>query len=357
MPSRIKIGFASTDWSRSVLDAHGNPASGGANWVRLQQNRPHLPYVTVTGLLVHHPGKGFGILDWAGTSHYDCKVVVLQRLMFGNLVEKIQNRPSNGPILINDIDDWYWGLHSDNNAYKLTHPNFNAEENIDHYKKIIQACDGVTVSTPFLFDKITNDFGCSKVNIIENGVTVTDFNPRYHKQRKIKVGWVGSTSHRSGDLEILHDVLDSPKWKLHHSGHNTNAPYFADKVGVRRDKVSLSPMYHPQQYARNAFCFDVGIAPLNDVPFNHAKSWIKAIEYAASGVPFIMSDIGEYRRLKEKYGFGRLASTKDEWVEHLMELTDFSIRIKEARENLELVKQLDVKNMAKNWSDVIESYL
>ncbi len=357
MPAKIKIGFASNDWSRSVFDDSGNPASGGANWVRLQQNRRHLKYNSATGLLVHHPDKGFGVIDWYGETHYDCKIIVLQRLMFGNLIKKLESRPSNGPILLNDIDDWYWGLHTDNDAYKLTHPNFNKEENIDHYRKIIELCDGVTVSTPFLLDKIKNTFNCSRVDIIENGVTTTDFVPRYHKSRKAKVGWVGSTSHRSGDLELLHGFLDSPKWKLHHSGHNNGASFFADKIGVGRDKVSLSPMYHPKQYAKNAFCFDIGIAPLNDIPFNHAKSWIKAIEYASAGVPFVMSDVGEYRRLKEEYGLGRLASTKEEWLDHLMELTDYGVRLSEARKNLELVKALDVKVMAKNWDTVLDSYL
>lgn len=354
---RIKIGFASTDWSRSMMDDSGYPVPGGANWIRLQQNRRFLPYETVTGLLVHHPDKSFGILDWKGETHYNCQVIVLQRLMFGNLVSKIEKRPKNGPILINDIDDWYWGLHKDNDAYKLTHPNYNKDENIDHYKNIVQLCDGVTVSTPFLADKIQNEFGCSRVDIIENCVTVSDFKPRYHKSRKVKVGWVGSTSHRSGDLEILKGVLDSPKWKLHHSGHNLNAIHFADKVGVSRDKVSLLPMYHPQKYARFAFEFDCGLAPLNDIPFNHAKSWIKAIEYSAAGIPVVMSDVGEYRRLKDEYGIGRLASTKEEWTEHLMELTDYKTRTDEARKNLELVRALDVRVMAENWSKVLASYL
>lgn len=357
MPVRVKIGFASTDWSRSVLDETGNPASGGANWVRLQQNRKHLKYNSVTGLLVHHPTRGIGVMDWVGQTHYDCRIIVLQRLMFGNLVKKIEDRPSGGPVLINDIDDWYWGLHTDNNAYKLTHPEFNKDENIDHYKKIIQACDGVTVSTPFLFDKITNDFGCSRVNIIENCITLTDFTPRYHRSRKMKVGWVGSTSHRSGDLELLRDNIESPKWRLHHSGHNNMADFFADRVGVPRDKVSLSPMYHPRDYAKHAFCFDCGIAPLNDIPFNHAKSWIKAIEYAASGIPVVMSDIGEYRRLKETYGIGRLVASPDDWRKHLEELSDHGTRVKEGRENLELVRSLDVKVMANNWNSVLDSYL
>jgi glycosyltransferase involved in cell wall biosynthesis len=116
-------------------------------------------------------------------------------------------------------------------------------------------------------------------------------------------------------------------------------------------------MFHPKDYARLSFEFDIGVAPLNDIPFNHAKSWIKAIEYAAAGIPVVMSDVGEYRRLHDQYGIGRLASTKDEWINHLMELKDYTARTPEAVRIRKQVKELDVSVMAKRWDEVISSYL
>jgi hypothetical protein len=173
----------------------------------------------------------------------------------------------------------------------------------------------------------------------------------------MKVGWVGSTSHRSGDLETLEGVLNNPPWRLHHSGHNSSVEYFADKVGVDRKFVTTTPMHHPKNYARLSFEFDCGIAPLNDVPFNHAKSWIKAIEYSASNIPVVMSDLSEYRRLHDEYGIGFLASTKDDWVNYLTEMTNLAARTQEAKRNRKLVEALNVKVMAKNWDDILESYL
>ena len=353
----IKIGFASTDWSRSMSDDAGHPVPGGANWVRVQQNRKHLKYRSVTGLLVHHPQKGFGIGDWNSASHYDCDIIVLQRLMFNNLAEKIADNPNKNQIFINDVDDWYWELHENNQAYELTHPDFNKTENIDFYKQIIQLGHAVTASTPYIAEKLKNEFGCKNVHLIENCVTPLDFRQRFHRQRKMKVGWVGSTSHRSGDLEILNGVLGNPLWRLHHSGHNQSAEYFADKVGVERKFVTLSPMYHPKDYARLSFEFDCGIAPLNDVPFNRAKSWIKAIEYSASNIPVVMSDMPEYRRLHEEYGIGFLASTKDDWVNYLTEMTNVTARSEEAKKNRKLVESLNVKVMAKKWDEILASYL
>lgn len=354
---KIKIGYASCDWSRTIVEGKG-PVPGGANWVRLQQTRPHTGFNSVTGLLVFHEKKGFGVVDWFQKAHYDCDVIVAQRLMFKNLAEKIDVRKKYNQVIINDIDDWYWGLHEDNHAYKLTHPDFNKDENIDHYKSVIQQGDGVVVSTPFLYDKMKNDFGCKNVHLVENCVTVSDFRSRLLNTKKPVVGWVGSTSHRSGDLEIIGPVLNNRSFRLHHSGHVNGAVTFAAKVGLDEGRVTKSPMYPPEHYAKNAFVFDVGLAPINDIPFNHAKSWIKAIEYAAAGVPFVASDVAEYRRLFDTYGIGRLASSHEEWTSHLEELCNHRVRTVEAKKQKEIVKEhLDVSVMAKNWRNVLKMYM
>jgi glycosyltransferase involved in cell wall biosynthesis len=357
MPRVIKIGFASTDWSKSLVTPDG-PVPGGSNWVRIQQSRKHLKYQSVTGLLVNHKQKGFGIIDWFGKTHYDCSIIVLQRLMFGALAEQLAERKPSGPVILNDIDDWYWGLHEENHAYKLTHPDYNKEENIDHYRSIVELGDGVVASTPFLEEKMRIDFGCKNVFRVENCVTVSDFATRYYRNKKTVVGWVGSTSHRSGDLDILKGVLDNRKFRVHHSGHIDSAAWFADKVGLPRDKVTKMVMHHPQQYAKLSFQFDIGVAPLNDIPFNWAKSWIKGIEYAAAGVAFVASDVGEYRRLHDLYGVGRLATTPAEWTAALEELCDPGIRLAEAKRQREIVQEnLNVQNMAAAWENVFKKYL
>jgi len=357
MPKLVKIGFASTDWSKSMTTNQG-PVPGGSNWVRLQQMRKHLKHRSVTGLLVHHKDKGFGVIDWFGSTHYDCDVIVLQRLMFGALVDKIANRSSSSVPLVNDVDDWYWGLHEDNQAYKLTHPDYNKDENTEFYSQIVQLCDGVVASTPFLREKMVDDFGCKNVFMVNNCVTVDDFSKRMSRNKKPIVGWVGSTSHRSGDLEILQGVLDNRAFKVHHSGHVNGAALFSEKVNLPRDRVTKTPMHHPEKYAKLSFQFDIGVAPLNDIPFNWAKSWIKAIEYAAAGVPFVASDVSEYRRLHTEFGIGRLASNKDEWAAHLGELCNSAVRAEEAKRQRAIVKDcLDVKNMASSWNDVLQNFL
>lgn len=48
--------------------------------------------------------------------------------------------------------------------------------------------------------------------------------------------------------------------------------------------------------------FDVGIAPLADIPFNHGRSNVKCKEYATVGVPWLASPTGPYVGLGEEQG-------------------------------------------------------
>jgi glycosyltransferase involved in cell wall biosynthesis len=61
--------------------------------------------------------------------------------------------------------------------------------------------------------------------------------------------------------------------------------------------------------------FDIGIAPLADIPWNRARSDVKLKEYAASGVPWLASPVGPYVSLGEQQG-GRLVHD-DGWFDAL----------------------------------------
>jgi glycosyltransferase involved in cell wall biosynthesis len=354
----MKIGIASNDWSRTVFNQYGN-VPGGANYIRLQQWQRHSEHKYVSGLLATHPNKGFGIVDHRGTQHYDIDVVIMQRIMHRQLTEDLMSPKNRNKLVINDLDDWYWGLHRDNLAYQRLQENADSDETLDYYKSNIKLSDVVVVSTPFLFSKMAHEFsiGSDKVHMIENRVDTDKYKRKPISSKKPILGWVGSTLHRSMDLEILQDSLSDGEYRMHHTGY-AGGPTMASKIGIDPGRVTTSPMFDPYQYGQKAFTsFDVGLAPLNDVPFNHAKSWIKAIEYAAAGIPFVCSDISEYRRLQTTYGIGRLASTSDEWKQHLAELKNHSVRKEESEKVYKTVREhLDVREMAKDWDALISNY-
>jgi glycosyltransferase involved in cell wall biosynthesis len=358
LPNNFKLGIASTDWSIGVTDKRGHPAPGGAGWVRLQQLVKHFPFQVATGVLAHSDDCGFGVQDHNKQNHFDCNVIILQRVMYQEfldlLIEEIDN--PRRPLFINDVDDWYWGLDPANAAYKLTHPDHNKDQNTDIYRKVIELCDLVVVSTPFLRDEIQKWKSSLKVEVVENCVTLSDFNVRRFNPRSHTIGWVGSTAHRSKDLDELKGLF-SAKYRFHHTGDHPGAPRFADEIGVHPGKVEILPLLTPWDYGRKGFCFDIGLAPLSDKPFNYAKSWIKAIEYSAAGVPFVASPRPEYMRLQKEFGIGRIAFDRDEWLGHITELMDPRVRREEAKLNRQLVKALDVKTMVHAWQKILNSAL
>lgn len=322
----MKLGFASTDWSRSVMDENGHPVWGGAGWARLGQYASLLPFDVTVGSLAFHKGL-FGVADWDGKNHFDCEIIYMQRVMFEDVADRILEAQANGQIIINDLDDWYWGLDPSNGAWVGSHPKNNPVENINHYKRTLAASTLVTVSTPYLAERISR-WVSRPIVLIPNFVDVKKFPIREQSDNVPIVGWVGSTGHRSGDLEILKGILEpfvaSGKIRLHHSGHLDHAASFASGVGVPEELVSTLPMAAPSEY-QNLFQFDIGLVPLSSKPFNQAKSAIKGLEYASAGIPFVASNSLAYSDLKTN-GIGMVASKPKQWISSLNSLIDFQTR-------------------------------
>lgn len=339
----MKIGFASTDWSQTVKDKNGHPVWGGAGWARLGQYVKRLPFSVVAGAPAFHKGI-FGVSDWDNNLHFDCEIIYMQRAMFDDIPDRILEARANGQIIINDIDDWYWGLSPTNGAFKASHPKFNERENINHYRKILSRSDVVTVSTPYLAERISRFVECPIV-LIRNYIEVDKFAIRKQTDtdRPI-VGWVGSTGHRSGDLEVMKGILGqlqaSNEIKIHHSGHHSGHPSFAKAIGVNPANITTLPMAAPEDYP-DLFKFDVGIVPLSTAPFNEAKSYIKGLEYAAAGIPFVATGTQEYLRLAEE-GIGVAVKKQKQWLPELRKLRDPQVRQERSKKYLELVKMHDV---------------
>lgn len=352
----MKVGLASTDWSQTITDDNGHPVMGGAGWARLGQYVDRVDEVSVVGILIFQNGI-FGVRDWNMKMHWDCDVIVMQRVMFADVPDRIYEAQANGQVIINDLDDWYWGLSTSNGAWAASHPKNSPNENVNHYKKTLSRSDVVTVSTPYLADRVSQFVRCP-IEVIPNFVDVSKFTAREVTESDVPtVGWVGSTAHRSGDLEILVGVLssmlDGGKIRLHHSGHLEHHKPFAEVVRVPSDSVSTLPMAEPSKYP-DLFTFDIGLVPLSDVPFNRAKSAIKGLEYASAGIPFIASDLDEYQSLHEA-GIGWLAKKPRNWMIQIDRLRDPEQRRKQARLVRERVDAFDIRHGAKLWSDFYSS--
>lgn len=197
--------------------------------------------------------------------------------------------------------------------------------------------------------------------MVRNGIDIGRWNRRKDRgSRNPVVGWVGATPWRSNDLETLAPffggILSKNNLKFHHSGHTQNAPMAHEQLEIDPRVCTMEPMRPILGYPKMFERIDIGIVPLSDVPFNHAKSYIKGLEYTAAGVPFVASDTPEYRFLAE-HGVGRVASSPDEWEHHISELCNPKKRKDEALKNLNNVAQFTMKQTGSDWNEVFESVI
>ena len=99
---------------------------------------------------------------------------------------------------------------------------------------------------------------------------------------------------------------------------------------------------------------DIAIVPLNKLPFNEAKSSLKGMEYAFSGIPFVAYGSEEYRLL-ESEGAGNTARKPREWIKHMERLIDQDERRRQAERGYETVmEKYNIEKRVYEWLDTIE---
>jgi len=299
----------------------------------------------MVGLPDGHPVLGLGLAHEKGMlGGWD--VLVLKLLMHQQIHDLL---PATPGLRVVDIDDLHVGLPESNLAHQTTDPLRDAHQNRAVYERIIRAVDRVTVSTEFLADFYGTRV--RDVRLVRNTVRSGMFSPIVHDERVV-IGWVGGTLWRSGDIEILrpwlarfarqHDV------QVYHGGHIPNDPHpFSVRANVPNVQTrTLRPI---EKYAELFEPVRIGLVPLSRHPFSEAKSFLKGLEYAAMGIPFIASPSREYRYL-HAHGVGRLASSPDEWWDHAAELLDPDVRRAEAQRQRRIVlDQFDITRRGHEW--------
>jgi len=218
--------------------------------------------------------------------------------------------------------------------------------------------DALITSTPFLYDFYKNKYPNKPIYLVRNAVDLQYFGMRKDKSGAFPtVGWVGATPWRSSDLETLNpfvgEFIEKNNLRFHHSGSIINAPTVQEQMGIPVKNFSSQPMKPILTYKELFNRIDIGLVPLNEVEFNRAKSFIKGLEYAAAGIPFIAEDMEEYSYLHNEYGIGRVAKTKDQWLSHLEDLKNPKTRNLERQNNYKLVKQFhSMEVRGEDWDKV-----
>lgn len=307
------------------------------------------------GYPVYDPIRGYGVKERDGIGVFGFDTIVLKLIMDKTAATQMRLAKNNaGQRFIVDLDDYYQGLTPANKAYTLSDPKQNPWSNRDHYDAVIAEADTLTVSTPFLLEYYRQHH--PDVRLVRNGVNMNMFDVHTQNSRPT-FGWAGHTGYRNNDLEQLAEwlpaFLEEHDLMVHHAGATDDSPPFHVVTGVNPNRVTTSPLVPITQYA-DGFTFDIGLVPLSDIPFNHAKSNIKGLEYASAGIPFIASDLPEYRLLHTS-GAGVLARTPDEWRSAAEVLLSRRVRMREAdRGRMAVAREWCIEARAQDWVNALD---
>lgn len=185
--------------------------------------------------------------------------------------------------------------------------------------------------------------GIERIEVIGNYLAPGIARPRI-AHNGIVVGWIASGEHLADTARI--DIAEALRRLL-----ETHPQVRVECIGV--------DLHLPERYRHDLFVpfnelprriggFDIGIAPLADIPWNWARSDIKLKEYAASGVPWLASPVGPYAGLGEAQG-GRLVED-DGWLDALECLVvDHHSRSRLARNAEAWAKHQTIDAVADRW--------
>ena len=304
----------------------------------------------------------------------------------------IQKFESLGIISIMDLDD-YWapGTH---------HPAYHLIKNAEIDKKIVanlKVAKNITTTTKLFADEI------AKLNknvfVLPNAIDPTEkqFTPNLEKSDRIRIGWLGGSSHLK-DLEILNGVvgrlrtdglLDKVQFVLcgfdtrgthtvidHTTGEQKTRPITPmESVWYKYEQIftdnyqTVSPEYkdflmkftqdeYPNianeayrrvwtkpisTYASNYNLFDISLAPLEENIFNKVKSQLKVIEAGFHHKAIIAQNFGPYKidlSNAIKYGGGFDMTANGILVDSNKNHKDWYTSIKKLIQNPEVVTAL-----------------
>jgi glycosyltransferase involved in cell wall biosynthesis len=128
----------------------------------------------------------------------------------------------------------------------------------------------------------------------------------------VVVGWVAGREHER-DLAQLPIVEALARLLELHS--DVRVVTVGLRLPLRSERYEFRPKVPFGQLLPTIADFDVGIAPLADTPFNHARSDVKLKEYGAVGAAWLASPVGAYSDMGKAEG-GRLVGDR-EWLEAL----------------------------------------
>jgi hypothetical protein len=244
----------------------------------------------------------------------DADVMVFQRITSTMLSQAIPLIRNKGIAVVIDMDDDLTCIHPRNIAWTAMHPRMGKPGHT--WENATRACMNatmVTVSTPAL---LTTYAPHGRGVVLENCVPAAYLDIP-HVDSDL-VGWPGWVHSHPDDPTVMGSsvsrlIREGRRFLIVGSGEDARAAFALEQEPDATGPIEIADWPHAVAQ------LGVGCAPLVDTKFNSGKSWLKPLEMAAVGVPWVASPRAEYRRL-HRLGCGLLADKPARWYRQLRDL-------------------------------------
>jgi glycosyltransferase involved in cell wall biosynthesis len=261
----------------------------------------------------------------------DVDVLHIHRYADDRAVQLAREAKAHGAIVVWDNDDDMGSIPKGTPAYRV-HGGVRWEQRLAAMRRIFAIADLVTTPSEGLAARL-RELGAPRVAVVENHIPDQFLHANRRPHGGVVVGWIAGLEHQ---LDVQQIPIKPALQQLLDERADVHVTTFGLGLGLRDARYRHVDVVALAQLANETAAFDIGIAPLADIPFNHSRSSIKLKEYAAAGVPWLASPIGPYAGLGEKQG-GRLVPDEG-WQAAIGRLID------KERERRKLAKR------AKKWA-------
>lgn len=277
----------------------------------------------------------------------DADVLVFNRPASKKAVEVIAKLSQAGYAIVVDVDDLFSHVRPGHALYgeraQLAHA---------HLKWACKLATLVTATTPI----IAEEYGGARGRVVPNYI------PDWYLSLSaapltdpVRIGWSGTVSSHPNDLQVVGDavqrLVSSKVCSVAYVGPHPEASRVREALKLKA-KPATSGWMDFRQYPVAMSQLGVGIVPLEACTFNDAKSWLKGLELAAVGVPFVASPAAEYKKLYT-HGAGKLAERPNEWRRLIADLAKpGAYRDDAIGAGRRAAEALTLKHNAHRWAEV-----
>lgn len=172
----------------------------------------------------------------------------------------------------------------------------------------------------------------SRVHLVPSAIKLENYHYRHPEaaEAPITFGWIGNGAHYQDDLiGLLKEPLAviasriPVRFKLVGAcGVKKLHEVFENIPGLEAVLVDSIDWGDPRAVREAVAEFDVGLYPLLDNEFNFYKCGFKLLEYAALGIPFVVSKVSANSSLMASGLNGFVVSNENEWISAMWKLAN-----------------------------------